>query len=158
MFPVGDAWFYGLHVTKVYVSYGNMDDVRHAKSTQGVGQVQDMHGFVCSRGHPWGGYVIQAYVLYRKCMVLYAPGDTLGGPMWPNVYVLYRKCMVLYHPGTKIVDFAMENGPQRGAASQSDLGYPPFLYSNLYYLVRRSNWLGVFFGLIKGNNNIYEMY
>ena len=37
MFPVGDAWFYGLHVTKVYVSYGNMDDVRHAKSTHGVG-------------------------------------------------------------------------------------------------------------------------
>ena len=59
MFPVGDAWFYGLHVTKVYVSYGNMDDVRHAKSTQGVGQVQDMHGFVCSRGHPRGAYVAQ---------------------------------------------------------------------------------------------------
>ena len=39
MFPVGDAWFYGLHVTKVYVSYGNMDDVRHAKSTHGVGHV-----------------------------------------------------------------------------------------------------------------------
>ena len=35
MFPVGDAWFYGPHVTKVYVSYGNMDDVRHAKSTPG---------------------------------------------------------------------------------------------------------------------------
>ena len=39
MFPVGDAWFYGLHVTKVDVSYGNMDDVRHAKSTHGVGHV-----------------------------------------------------------------------------------------------------------------------
>ena len=69
--------------------------------------VQDLHGFVCSRGHPRGGYVAQ-------------------------VYVLYRKCMVLYHPGTKIVDFGMENGRQRGVASQSILGSPPFLYSNLY--------------------------
>ena len=59
--------------------------------------VQDMHGFVCSRGHPRGGYVAQVYVLYRKCMVLYAPG-------------------------AQIVDFAMENGPQRGAATHSDLG------------------------------------
>ena len=94
-----------------------------------------------------GGHVIKVNVLYKICMVLYAPRDTLGGPMWPNVYVLYRKCIVfvcsrghpwgayvaqvyvlyrkcivLYHPGTKIFDFAMENGPQRGAASQSHLG------------------------------------
>ena len=37
VFPIGDAWSYGPHVTKVYVSYGNMDDVRHAKSTHGGG-------------------------------------------------------------------------------------------------------------------------
>ena len=70
---------------------------RGAYVAQCVRFVQEMHGFVCSRGHPKGAYVIQ-------------------------VYVLYRKCMVLYHPGTKIVDFAMENGPQRGVASQSNLG------------------------------------
>ena len=51
VFPKGDAWFYGPHVTKVYVSYGNMDDVRHAKSTPGgacsrsVRFPKDMHGF-----------------------------------------------------------------------------------------------------------------
>ena len=37
VFPIGDAWSYGPHVTKVDVSYGNMDDVRHAKSTPGGG-------------------------------------------------------------------------------------------------------------------------
>ena len=26
-------------------------------------------------------YVIKVYVLYRICMVLYVPGDTLRGPM-----------------------------------------------------------------------------
>ena len=39
MFPIGDACFYCPHVAKVDVSYGNMDDVRHAKSTHGVGHV-----------------------------------------------------------------------------------------------------------------------
>ena len=39
-----------------------------------------------------------------------------------RVYVFQRKSMVLYPPGTKIMDFAMANGPQRGAASQSYLG------------------------------------
>ena len=46
--------------------------------------VQEMRGFVCSMGHPEGAYVIKVNVLYRICMVLHAPGDTLGGPMWPK--------------------------------------------------------------------------
>ena len=55
VFPIGDAWFYGPHVTKVYVSYGNMDDVRHAKST------------------PGGGHVAKVHVFHRKSMVLGRP-------------------------------------------------------------------------------------
>ena len=50
-FPIGDAWSYGPHVTKVDVSYGNMDDVRHANSTHGGGACSqsarfpsDLHG------------------------------------------------------------------------------------------------------------------
>ena len=89
-----------------------------------------MHGFVCSKGHPRGAYVAQ-------------------------VYVLYTKCIVLYHPGTKIVDFAMENGPQRGAAVQTYLGYPRILYTNLYYLVSTRGSLETFFGLIKGLSLIH---
>ena len=48
-----------------------------------------------------------------------------------KVYVLYTICMVLYAPGTKIVDFAMDNGPQWDGAAQSDLGYPRILYGDL---------------------------
>ena len=65
--------------------------------------------------------------------------------------------MVLYHPGTKIVDFAMENGPQWDAALQSDLRVWSVSVSNLHYSVNSRVRFGTFFGLIKGNNNIYEM-
>ena len=50
--PIGDVWFYGSHVTKVYVSYGNMDDVRHAKSTPGGGGGRYPKGTL-SNGRAW---------------------------------------------------------------------------------------------------------
>ena len=52
-------------------------------------------------GHPRGGYVIKVNVLYRICMVLYAPGDTLGGGYVAQVYVLYGKVWFCTPQGRK---------------------------------------------------------
>ena len=56
--------------------------------------------------------------------------------------------MVLCPPGTEIMDFAMEDGSQRGAAGQLDLGYPLRLYSNLYDSGETSDLLGIFGGVL----------
>ena len=66
--------------------------------------------------------------------------------------------MVLLAPGGPRARFPKGFGTIGGAPVQSPLGYPPFLYSNLQCFVDLSDSLATWGGVLKGNNNIYEMF